>query len=108
MKKTINQAISEIGQAQQVFANTDLVSCRFCGAEPKLTWKQGGFAIECVKRFNGCPMNARTHRDPDIHEVIQRWQSKPATCVHGTLLGSPAGCQECIAARRKAIFTPPA
>lgn len=24
-----------------------------------------------------CPMNARTHADPDIHVVIERWKARP-------------------------------
>lgn len=62
--------------AQEKFDAAKVRDCRSCGAPARLSWKTGGYAIECVKRFDGCPMNARTHRDPSVEEVIIRWEQR--------------------------------
>jgi hypothetical protein len=52
--------------------------CAFCGGRAVITLRSGGYRVECVDRFDGCPMNARTHHCATEQEAIGLWNQRAA------------------------------
>ncbi len=52
--------------------------CSFCGSNGHFTFKieRSKWRVECVNRFDGCPMNARTHHCDDKREAALLWNKR--------------------------------
>ncbi len=50
--------------------------CAFCGGEGHFTKKMFRWRVECVRRFDSCPMNGRTHHCDEKQEAALLWNKR--------------------------------
>ena len=58
----------------------ELLPCAFCGNQPvhSLNFKhsKNWHRFECERRFDGCPMNARTHHHETLEQAAVAWNTR--------------------------------
>jgi hypothetical protein len=64
---------------------TDLKPCPFCGGKAvhtlKFEWDESlpkAHRFECERRFDDCPMNARTHHHEEKEGAAKAWNTRAA------------------------------
>ena len=51
--------------------------CAFCGNDGQTDYRMGlGYIVECVQRFDNCPMNARTKHHTCETNAIKAWNTR--------------------------------
>jgi hypothetical protein len=55
-----------------------LASCPFCNGDALRSETPRGYRVECSNRWQGCPMNMRTHHRLTQEAADAAWDTRPA------------------------------
>lgn len=55
-----------------------LKPCPWCSNQGVFCKNSRGWKVQCAERFNGCPVNCRSHYHDEKEDAAKEWNTRPA------------------------------